>query len=109
MSIEHIHKRKRAAGRARQPYPAQSGIVRFLDKLVYAAGIIAPAMMIPQLILLYGEKNADGIAPITWLAIGILNIPWILYGIAHKEKPLVMTYILWIICNGLMFVGAVIY
>ena len=109
MSLHHLHARKRFSGKALHPFPAISRVIRILDKVVYAAGIIAIIMMFPQLQLIYMEKNAAGIAPITWITLAILNIPWIIYGIVHKEKPIVLVYILWFIVNTLVFIGAVIY
>ena len=85
------------------------GLYPTLDKIVYAAGIIAIIMMIPQLRLIYVEKNAAGLEPITWITLALLNIPWIIYGVAHKEKPIVLIYSLWIIVNALIFIGAVMY
>jgi uncharacterized protein with PQ loop repeat len=104
----HLHLRKRKA-RTLEPYPATSPWKRLLDRIIYAAGIVGPAMSIPQIVLIYSTKNATGLAPESWLVWCVLNIPWILYGIVHKETPIVMTYTLWFFCNGLIFVGAVLY
>ncbi len=109
MSLHHIHQRKRASGRSRHPFPAQSKNIRWLDKVVLVAGIVSPAMMLPQLWLIYSEKNAAGIEPVSWISFTLLNIPWIIYGLVHKEAPFVLTYILWFITNALVFIGAVIY
>lgn len=109
MSLHHLHKRKRNSNRALHPFPAHSRRLRILDKIVYAAGIIAIIMMLPQLHLIFVGKNADGIAPITWITLAVLNIPWIIYGIAHKERPIILVYTLWIIVNSLVFIGAVMY
>lgn len=109
MTLFHLHKRKRLSGRAVHPFPANSRILRLLDKIVYAAGLVAIAMMLPQLRLIYVEKNAGGFMPITWIMLALLNIPWIIYGFAHKEKPIILVYSLWLIVNGLIFIGAVMY
>ncbi|MDO8565479.1 MAG: hypothetical protein Q7R67_02580 [bacterium] len=85
------------------------GVHPTLDKAVYIAGIISLAMMFPQLKLIYMGKNAAGLEPITWLTLSLMDIPWIIYGIAHKEKPLIFIYTMWLIVNALIFVGAVIY
>lgn len=80
-----------------------------LDKVVYAAGIISLTMMLPQLRLIFVEKNAAGLEPITWLTLSIMDIPWIVYGIVHREAPLTFIYTMWLIVNALIFIGAVIY
>ncbi len=80
-----------------------------MDKMVYVAGIISLLIMLPQLKLVYVEKNASGLEPLTWIVLTIMDIPWIIYGLAHKEKPLVFIYSMWFIINGLIFVGALLY
>jgi|SRR3989344_7237364 len=107
-SHHHLHLRKRIS-KGLEPYPARSSGKRILDKIVLAAGIIGPAMSIPQIVLIYSTKNASGIEPISWVSWAILNIPWILYGLAHKEPPIVMTYSLWLVCNMLIFIGGILY
>ena len=80
-----------------------------MDKVVYAAGIVSLAIMFPQLKLVFWGKNAAGLEPITWLILALMDIPWIIYGWMHKEKPLVFIYTMWLIINSLIFVGSVIY
>ena len=109
MTLHHLHARKRSTGNALHPYPAESVKLRFLDKVVYLAGIISLAMMIPQLKLIYIGKNATGLEPITWITLAIMDIPWIVYGIIHKEPPLTFIYTMWLLVNALVFVGAIIY
>lgn len=109
MSLLHLHKRKRLSGKAFHPYPANSLRLRILDKVVYASGIIALGMMIPQLKLIYVGKVTAGLEPITWITLAILNIPWIIYGLVHKEGPIALTSAGWLIVNALVFTGTVLY
>jgi uncharacterized protein with PQ loop repeat len=95
--------------RALEPYPAKSAWKRALDKIVYGVGIVGPIMTIPQILLIYVGHDATGVAPVSWFMWGLLDIPWILYGIAHNERPIIMTYTLWLLCNAIVFVGAVLY
>ncbi|MFZ2484688.1 MAG: hypothetical protein WAX80_01375 [Minisyncoccia bacterium] len=99
MSIHHVH-----VGRRQKGEP-----LSLLDKAVYVSGIISLAMMFPQLKLIYMGKEAGGIEPITWITLSILDIPWIVYGIMRREKPLIFIYTGWLIVNGLIFVGSVMY
>lgn len=107
--LHHLHKRKRASGKALHPFPSHSRFIRWLDKIVYASGLLAIVMMWPQIRVIFVEKDASGIAPLTWLALAILNLPWILYGVVHKEGPITITYTLWLIVNSLVYIGAVLY
>ena len=104
----HLHLRKRMAGNI-EPYPARTFGRRFLDVTVYAAGILGPVMSLPQVILVYVGQDVAGISVISWLGWAILDIPFIIYGFAHKERPIIITYTLWMLINLSVAIGAVIY
>ena len=39
----------------------------------------------------------------------VVAVFWLMYGLLHKEKPLIMTYILWIVLQGIVVAGVVVY
>jgi len=92
-----------------EPYPALSPWKRLLDTIVYAAGIIGPIIALPQVILVYVGQDVAGISVISWLGWAILDIPWIVYGFAHKERPIIITYTLWMVINLSVVTGVIIY
>jgi len=108
LHLRHIHLRKRHTAKL-EPYPARSFWKRVLDRVVLGVGIAGPIMSIPQIVLIYVGQDATGVSPISWVAWATFNIPWILYGIAHRELPIIVTYTLWFICNSLIFIGALLY
>jgi uncharacterized protein with PQ loop repeat len=106
--MRHLHLRKRAT-RNLEPYPSRHFWKRILDTLVYGAGVLGPLFTIPQVYQIYSTQSAGDIAPLSWLVWALFDLPWILYGFVHKEFPIVVTYTLWFIFNGLVFVGALLY
>jgi uncharacterized protein with PQ loop repeat len=80
-----------------------------LDRLVFAAGIVGPVLTFPQIVLIYGSHDASGISAVSWFGWAALNVVWILYGLAHKEPPIVMTYSFWFAVNLTVAFGAVLY
>ncbi len=80
-----------------------------MDQLIYIIGIIGPIMTIPQVAEVWINKNASGVSPITWSSYVIVNVFWIVYGIMHKEKPIIMTSIAWFVMNSLVAIGAILY
>ena len=104
----HLHLRKRMTD-AVEPYPARTFGKRFLDVAVYVAGILGPAMSLPQVILVYVGQDVAGISVISWFGWAILDIPFIIYGFAHKERPIIVTYTLWMIINLSVAIRAIIY
>ncbi len=106
LDLRHVHVRKR---HTLEPYPARSFWKRVLDRVVLAVGVIGPVMSIPQILLIYVGKDATGVSSVSFLAWAVMNIPWIMYGMVHRETPIVITYTLWFFCNVLIFAGAVLY
>ena len=108
MAFRHLHLRKRIF-KSLEPYPARTFPKRLLDALVFAVGVIGPLMTIPQIILIYANRDASGVSALAWFAWGIMDIPWIVYGVIHREPPIVVTYSLWFVGNVLVAYGALIY
>ena len=103
----HPHIRKRSRGL--EPYPARTFWLRILDTVVMTVGILGPVFTLPQIFKIYVGHNASGISVVTWGAYVLFNIPWILYGYVHKERPLAITYALWFFVNLSVFIGALLY
>ncbi|MBU0530099.1 MAG: PQ-loop domain-containing transporter [Candidatus Aenigmatarchaeota archaeon] len=106
--MHHAHKRKRIYQK-KEPYPHPNKWKRLLDKLIYMIGMIAPIMTIPQVLQIWVEQNASGISILTWSAWTVVAVFWIIYGLAHKEKPIVIIFITWIIIYALVISGALLY
>ncbi|MEZ4156662.1 MAG: SemiSWEET family transporter [Candidatus Paceibacterota bacterium] len=82
---------------------------RVVDKLIYVAAIGSPVATLPQVAKVFFEKNGSSIEPITWATFIFLNIFWIFYGALHRDKPIVLTNILWVLVNASMVLGALLY
>jgi uncharacterized protein with PQ loop repeat len=108
MTLQHLHARKRG-GKDLEPYPARTRWKRSLDRVIYAVGVIGPVMTLPQIVLIYAGRNATGVSALSFFAMALLDIPWILYGAVHGERPIMMTYTLWLLCNFAIAAGALMY
>src|SRR3989344_4098122 len=104
----HLHARKRMS-KSLEPYPARTPWKRMLDRAVLGVGILGPIMSVPQIALIYIGRDAAGGSPGSLLAGGVFDMPWIVYGLVHREPPIVVTYALWLACNLLIFAGAILY
>ena len=103
-----MHLRKRAVKQL-EPFPSRSFRLRALDRVVLTAGVIGPLTTIPQILKIYTTHDASGVSLLTWLLPAILDIPWIVYGFAHRERPIVITYSLWLVANLVVALGVVLY
>lgn len=81
----------------------------FLDKLTFVAGVIGPFTVLPQIYTIYIQHNANGVSMATWLLIFIVTFPWILYGVAHKDKSIMVSFTLWEVVNLAVVIGVLIY
>ena len=103
--LYHFHRRKRIY----QEHPHPEISKRFIDKLIYVVAVLGPIMTIPQLIKIWVDKNAAGVSVLSWGSYLVLAIFWLTYGIVHKEKPLIITYTLWIILEAFIVTGVILY
>lgn len=106
--LHHFHGRKRAYVKG-EPYPHPNKWKRFMDHAVYVVGVLGPIMTIPQLTRIWVEKNAAGVSITTWGAYLIGANFWLAYGVMHKEKPIIFTYVLWIFMYIAIVTGIVLY
>ncbi|XOU94726.1 MAG: hypothetical protein ACNFW9_01530 [Candidatus Kerfeldbacteria bacterium] len=109
MSIFHLHQRKRFHLPRLENFPSERKFTKFLDKVIYAAGIAGPILVIPQAIEVWINKEAAGVSIPSWIGFTVLAIIWLIYGIVHKEKPLILMYTGLIIMDALVVIGAIIY
>ncbi|MCB9798166.1 hypothetical protein H6758_00390 [Candidatus Nomurabacteria bacterium] len=106
--IHHIHKRKRIHQK-HETYPHPNKVKRLLDFSIYAVGILLPFMVSLQAFKIWNEKNAESIALPTFVALTLGNILWVVYGLVHKEKPIVVTHTLFTLVNVAIVLGTILY
>jgi uncharacterized protein with PQ loop repeat len=104
----HMHKRKRVHQKLRK-FPHPNKKIRFLDNMLLIIAVLGPLSTIPQLTKIFISKNAAGVSTLTFGFFAAFDIPWIIYGMVHKEKPIVLAYTLWLIANLTIVIGTIIY
>jgi len=107
--VEHIHKRKHHFDKKLKPYPHKNGWVAFLDQFLLLVAIVGPLVNLPQLFKILYEGTSAGVSILSWSLYTILAIPWLVYGIVHKEKPIIIAYTLWVILDAAVLVAAIAY
>lgn len=108
LASRHQHIRSRRTRASGERHPTALTLL-LLDKSTVLAGIIGPLMTVPQIWNIYLLRSASGVSVISWLAFGILDIPFVLYGIVHRSNVIVITYSLWLVVNFAVAFGAVFY
>ena len=102
------HKRKRSNAN-KDPYPHPKASRRFLDNLVIWLGIGNIIATIPQVFQIFSTQDASGVSAMSWGYYTIFYAVLSVYGIVHKEKPLIITYLGGVVLFAVIFVGALIY
>ena len=106
--IHHIHKRKRVHQKL-EKYPSQIKWIRVLDRLLLIFACLGPISAIPQIIKIFSLRTAVSLSLISYSLWAIGDIPWIIYGYVHKERPIVIAYSLWMVMNIIIIIGILIY
>ena len=101
--IHHYTQRKKE-GRLHK-YCNRECLTCCMDKVIYFIGLVGPVMTIPQLHKIWVENKVAGVSVISWASYAIVAAFWIIYGILHREKPIIFTYCLWFIMEVLVVVG----
>jgi len=83
--------------------------MRLLDRTVLVVGVIGPMTAIPQIIKIYMLQDASGVSLLAWVAPALLDVPWVIYGVVHGERPIVITYSLWILADLIVAAGVLMY
>lgn len=82
---------------------------KLIRRSVLAIAIIEPAMTIPQIYEIWINHQAEGISELTWGLYIIAAIIWLLYGLQLKDKPLIISSMLWVVMEVAVTAGTIIY
>lgn len=77
----------------------------FIDRGVYAVGILGVLVIIPQILKIWVDRDINGVSVITWIGFSIGALFWLFYGIIHKVKPIILTNFAVLIADLLVISG----
>jgi uncharacterized protein with PQ loop repeat len=83
--------------------------ITFIDRLMTVAAVVHPLMGTPQVYQIYSTQDVGGISLFTWFGFMLLGLVFLLYGIVHRIRPLIVTQILWFIVDFLVVLGVLLY
>lgn len=107
-ALHHYHIRKRIHIK-HEPFPHPDKVKRIFDHLIYIVVILGPIMNLPQLFKIWLSKDATGVSITSWLSFSIFSMVWFVYGILHKEKPIIFMNLTLIVIQALIAVGTFLY
>ena len=102
-------RQRRALRKKLEKFPHPHMGIRFLDNMLLVVAVIGPLVNFPQVFKIFALKTAAGVSALTFSLFAFFDIPWIIYGVIHKEKPIVISYSLWLITNLTVVAGTILY
>ncbi len=89
-----------------EPLPTlgRERLTKAVDGLAYVVGVGGNIAVIPQIIKAWAS-DAPGLAVLTWVLFSGIGCLWLVYGILHNQKPLIVAQITSITCNLLVVGG----
>ncbi len=103
----HLHVRQRIQIQ-HQKYPSPNPNIRLLDHIVIVIAILGPIITVPQLLLIFENQDASGLSFLTWSSYLVFSAVWLIYGIIHHEKPIIITNSLYVTVD-IAIIAAMIY
>ena len=80
---------------------------KFVDQAIYLFAVLGPASTLPQVYTALIEQKIEGLSIITWVLWEIISCFWLLYGFLHKDKPIIIAQIGWIIVQTLVIIAII--
>lgn len=80
-----------------------------IDRIVLAVSVVYPLSGVPQIVKIFTSHSAEGVSLMSWLLFTIFAAIFLVYGIAHRLKPVIITNALWLMIDILVVVGIVMY
>jgi len=90
----HAKKKKRAKQRST------------VDWLVYLAIVIGPVLTMPQVYSIW-VQGSKGVSVISWIAYLVASLIWLVYGVKHKDRPIIIVEAIWVVLEVLIVAGIV--
>ena len=81
----------------------------FVDKFIYVVGTLAPLTAVPQLYSIWASRSAGSVSLLSSLGYLFVAASWLAYGLYHREKPIIITSLLWVVMDALIVVGVIIF
>ena len=67
------------------------------DNFIYIFAFTTPLFEIPQIITIFAAHSSENVSVITWTYLAISSLAWLIYGIMKKMKPLIVSYVLYVL------------
>ena len=74
----------------------------WIDKAVMVIAFVEPLAGLPQVIQLFHTRSANDLSLSSWVIFQIVTVLWLVYGVTHKERPIIIYQGLWFVVQALI-------
>ena len=73
------------------------------------AAIAAPTLLLPQVFQIFETQDASSLSLFTWVSLTLYNALWLVYGLVHKELPIIVANVFFTLLNFAVVAGILLY
>ncbi|MFH1403520.1 MAG: SemiSWEET family transporter [Candidatus Altiarchaeota archaeon] len=84
-------------------------LLHSFERIIIYLAVVSPLANIPQLLRIWVGKNASGVSALSWTLFALLSLIWLAYGILKKDRPIAVMFLLLVILQSSIALGAFIY
>ncbi|MDB5238353.1 MAG: hypothetical protein JWM46_623 [Candidatus Kaiserbacteria bacterium] len=84
-------------------------LTKTIDGLIYIGGVVGPITTLPQLIEIFLHKSAQDVSLYSWTSYLLGTIGYLMYGILHKQKPIIFLNAINLPVYALIVIGILMY
>jgi len=79
------------------------------DDGMYAVALVTPVLTLPQLVLIWTNRQTAGVSLVTWAAYTVMSGVWLIYGLLQRQKPLILSQACLFVVDFAVVLGVVIF
>jgi len=107
-ALHHQSLRKRVHSK-KQKYPHPNKKIAWFDRLIVLVGVFNAFATIPQVLQIWISQDATGVSLASWSYYTFGSIMFLIYGIIHKEVPIIVNYSAALLLYALIVLGTIMY
>jgi uncharacterized protein with PQ loop repeat len=78
------------------------------EKFMIVFATVEPIATIPQILQIWVGHNTSGVSLLTWLFYTLTSFVWLMYGAMKKDKPLIVSGMLWVLSQSLVVISVLV-
>jgi uncharacterized protein with PQ loop repeat len=91
------------------PAHASSSTDIMLRRFLGGMSVFTMLMTIPQVLTIWLSHQAAGVSVLSWGAYLVSAVLWLWHGLRQRDKNIYLPCVGWIVLNGAVVVGAIVY